>query len=237
MNPIRSQMVARAVQKSQSGNFEINIRNVSAFLPGPLAFDPALKAKPPFELDDEDLAPYLPGPTPEAVRTLAQREVEIVLPDQPKPPAEPAAVRFRKLEARSLELEHERADLRVTYDVAIRDELNARHELERVARAFMAGFDKPVSPDELLKQHAASEAERRRKIASGELPAPRRQSTVGPSVLDRVAFATGGARGRRTGPNGERIYDFRRSGERPNAEQMRRAHQAVLANAKLPSER
>jgi hypothetical protein len=129
---------------------------------------------------------------------------------------------------RSLELDRERVDLRFRHDTAIRDELAARHALEAAARAFMAGFGKPMSRDELLKQHAASEAERRRKIAAGELPSQRPRA-IGPSQLDRYAYGTGGARGRRVGPNGEPLYDFRRGGQRPNAELSRQA--------KLPSER
>ena len=227
-NPLRQQMVARAVQQAQNGNLEITLRNVSMFLPGPTAFDAELKEQVDFELDADDIAPYLPAPTPEPVSLadrLADVEIEYVAPT----PVESPAVRYQKLEHRSLELERERAELRVVYDVAIRDELNARHELDRVARAFMTGFGKPQTPDELLKQHAASEAERRRKIAAGELPAPRRQSTVGPSVLDRFAYATGGANGRRVGPNGEQVYGFRRGGQRPNAE--------LARQAKLPSQR
>ena len=119
-------------------------------------------------------------------------------------------------------------DLRFKHDAAVRDELAARHALEAAARAFMAGFGKPMSRDELLKQHAASEAERRRQIAAGELPSPRPRA-IGPSQLDRYAYGTGGARGRRVGPNGEPLYDFRRGGQRPNAELSRQA--------KLPSER
>ena len=50
-------------------------------------------------------------------------------------------VRFQKLEQRSLELERERDDLRFTYDTAIRDELNARNELDSDRpRASCNGF-------------------------------------------------------------------------------------------------
>jgi hypothetical protein len=161
------------------------------------------------------------------------KDAVIELPDRPEsersePPIDPR-VRYQQLEMRSLELDRERVDLRFRHDTAIRDELNARHALESAAREFMAGFGKPMTRDELLKQHAASEAETRAKIASGELPAPRRQSTVGPSQLDRYAFNTQRPRGRTVGPNGEPLFDFRRGGQRPNAELSRQA--------KLPSER
>jgi hypothetical protein len=228
-------MVAAAVQRAHDGKLPITVKNVSLFLPGPGAFTAELKAQPDFELDLDDLSPYLPPHEqpplpPEVLERLKDAVIE--LPDKvesvaPTPPN--PQVRYQQLELRSLELERERVDLRFRHDTAIRDELNARHALESAARVFMAGFGKPMTRDELLKQHAASEAETRAKIASGELPAPRRQSTVGPSMLDRFAAATGGARGRRVGPNGEPLYDFRRGGQRPNAE--------LTRQAKLPSER
>ena len=40
-NPLRQQMVARAVQKAHNGKLETNVRNVSMYLPGPAAFDPS----------------------------------------------------------------------------------------------------------------------------------------------------------------------------------------------------
>ena len=113
--------------------------------------------------------------------------------EEPKKPVEPPHIRYSQLEALSLDLEHERADLRVSLDTAIRDELTARLELDRIARSFMQGFGRPQTPDELLKAHAASEAETRRKIAAGELPG-RRHSPVGPSVLDQYAAAQRGGR-------------------------------------------
>lgn len=189
-NPLRQQMVSRAVQQAQNGKLEINLRNVAMFLPGPTAFDEKLKTQVDFELDADDLAPYLPGPTP-VVETpsLAERlrdvELEFVPPTPP--------VSYQELEQKMLELERERVDLRFAHDTAIRDELNARHELEQVARAFMNGIA-TTTPDQLLKQHAASENERRRKIAAGEIPAPRRHDTTGPSVLDKYAAAQRGGR-------------------------------------------
>ncbi len=192
-NPIRTRMVARAVQQTQNGKMAITVRNVSMFLPGPSAFDPKLKAMESFELDEQDLSPYLPAPTPDPgslADRLADVEIEYVEPA----PVESPGVRYQKLELRSLELERERADLRVTYDVAIRDELNARNELDRIARAFMQGFGAPITPDQLLKAHATTEAETRAKIAAGELPGRRRVDTTGPSVLDKFAAAQRGGR-------------------------------------------
>jgi hypothetical protein len=191
-NPLRQQMVARAVQQTQNGKMAITLRNVAMFLPGPTGFDPKLKAQVDFELDAEDLAPYLPAPTP-AVETpsLAERLADVEIEFVPPTPVEPPEVRYQRLQNRMLELERERVDLRFTYDTAIRDEINARNELDKIARVFMNGFVR-ISPDELLKQHAASEAETRRKIAAGEIPKPHRVNTVGPSALDRYMAAQRG---------------------------------------------
>jgi hypothetical protein len=226
-------MVQRAVAQAQNGKLKLTVRNVAMFLPGPTAFDPKLKAMESFELDAEDLAPYLPpdeqpAMSAEVAERLKDVEIEYVAPSAPEPVIDPPQVRYQKLELRSLELERIRVDLRFQHDTAIREELAARHALEAAARTFMSGFGKPMTRDELLKQHAASEAERRRQIAAGELPVPR-PHVIGPSQLDKFAYATGGARGRRVGPNGEQVFDFRRGGNRPNAELQRQA--------KLPSER
>jgi len=183
-------MVARAVQQAQNGNLEISLRNVAMFLPGPTAFNPELRAQADFELDADDLAPYMPAPTPEPVMTLAERLTDVEIEYVEPTPVESPVVRFQKLEQRSLELERERHDLRFTYDTAIRDELNARNELNSVARAFMQGFA-TTTPDQLLKQYAASEAEKRRKIASGELVV-HRPNTTGGSALDRYMAAQRG---------------------------------------------
>jgi hypothetical protein len=232
-NVLRTQMVAAAVQRAHDGKLQINVKNVSLFLPGPGAFTAELKAQPDFELDLDDLSPYLPPDEqpplpPEVMERLKDAVIELPEPVLETPSPVDPRVRYQQLELRSLELERERVDLRFRHDTAIRDELAARHALEAAARAFMAGFGKPMSRDELLKQHAASEAERRRQIAAGELPSPRPRA-IGPSALDRYAYNTGGARGRRVGPGGEQVFDFRRGGQRPNAELSRQA--------KLPSER
>jgi hypothetical protein len=216
-NILRDQMVRRAVQKAQNGKFDINIRNVAMFLPGPTANDAKLREQEDFALDADDLRPWLPVPGPEP-GSLAERlkdvEIEYVEPN----PSERPAVRYAALEAKAIELEQERADLRVTFDVAIRDELNARHELDSVARAFMNGFAAPMTPDQLLKQHAASEAETRAKIARGELPG-RRAQPVGPSVLDRFMAAqrggnpgfAGRAYARGASPVSKRLMPFART--------------------------
>ncbi len=190
-NPLRQQMVARAVQKAHNGKLEINVRNVSMYLPGPAAFDPKLKAMESFELDDTDLSPYLPAPTPEPAMTLAERLADVEIEFVPPEPVEPPAVRYQWLQNRMLELERERVDLRFSHDTSIRDEINARNELDKIARAFMNGLTR-VTPDQLLKQHAQAEAETRRKIAAGELPKPHRVNTVGPSALDRYMAAQRG---------------------------------------------
>lgn len=236
-NALRAQMVARAVKQAQDGKLPLTIRNVAMFLPGPSAYDAKLKAMPSFELDADDLHPFQP-PIISAENLEQLKDVELVhVEPKAVAPVESPQVRYQKLEALSLDLERERNDLKFTHQTAIRDEVIARNELDQIARAFLANMGKPQSPDELLKDHARSEAERRRAIAAGEIQPIQHVSTVGPSKLDRFAYATGGPRGRRSGPNGEPLYDFRRSGQRPNAEQMRAAHAEVLRNAKLPSER
>jgi hypothetical protein len=196
-NPLRDQMVRRAVTRTQHESEEVTIENVRKYLPGPHAgYDAKLREQEDFLLDADDLAPYLPAPAepvePEPVKDASGHDPQ---PVEPPKPVEPPQVRYVRLDAKAIELEHERANLRVTYDVAIRDELAARLELDKIARTFMAGFGAPMTPDQLLKQHAASEAETRRKIAAGELPG-RRAHQVGPSVLDKYAAAQrGGAPG------------------------------------------
>jgi hypothetical protein len=192
-NVLREQMTKRAVAKTQAQKLEITIRNVSMFLPGPLAFDPELKAQEPFELDDDDLKPWVAAPTIfSETRSAPLPEPEVIEKPTPAPVLKPAAVRFAKLQEHAHELEIERNDLRYALDAAIRDELNAHHDLERVARSFVAGFARPTTPDELLKAHAESEAETRRKVANGELPARRRIDTTGPSRLDKFMAAQRG---------------------------------------------
>lgn len=189
MNVLREQMVRRAVTRTQheSQGGAVTVENVRRYLPGPFADDPKLKALEDFGLDAGDIAPYLPSP----VEPVEVEPVKDAVSHDPQP--EPLT--YEQLDSVGLELEHKRVDLRFTYDTAIKDELAARIELDQVARAFMQGFGKPMTPDELLKAHAASEAETRRKIASGELPA-RRRPTVGPSTLDKfMAAQRGGAPG------------------------------------------
>ena len=83
-NPLRQQMVARAVQKRTNGKLEINLRNVACSCRDRRVRSEAQGAWS-FELDDTDLAPYLPAPTPEPALTLAERladvEIEFVPPD------------------------------------------------------------------------------------------------------------------------------------------------------------
>lgn len=235
-NALRAQMISRAVTQARDGKLPLTVRNVAMFLPGPTAYDAKLKAMPDFELDGDDLRPFQPLVI-SAENLERLKDAEIELPDPPKVVTESPQVRYQNLEALSLDLERERSDLKFSHQTAIRDEVMARNELDQIARAFLAGYAKPQTPSELLKDHARSEAERRRAIAAGEVQPIQHVSTVGPSKLDRYAYATGGARGRRSGPNGEPLYGFRRGGERPNAEQMRAANEEVLRNAKLPSER
>jgi hypothetical protein len=228
-NALRTQMITRAVAQAQDGKLAITVRNVAMFLPGPTAFDAKLKAMEDFALDDDDLRPFLP-PIISAETFDRLKDVELVLPDQPAEVVESPQAHYERLEQRSIALERERNDLKFQHQTAIRDELTARNALDQVARTFLAGFGKPQTPDELLKDHARGEAERRRAIAAGEItPSGHRISTVGPSQLDRFMYATGGAQGRRSGPNGEPLSGARRGAYRPNAEQMR--------VAKLPSER
>lgn len=133
-NPLRQQMVARAVQKAHNGKLEINVRNVSMYLPGPAAFDPKLKAMESFELDDTDLSPYLPAPTPEPAMTLAERLADVEIEFVPPEPVEPPAVRYQWLQNRMLELERERVDL----------SLLPRHvDPRRNQRAQRTGQDRP----------------------------------------------------------------------------------------------
>ena len=195
-NALRAQMVNRAVTQARDGKLPLTIRNVAMFLPGPTAYSAENKALPDFLLDAEDLAPFLP-PTISAENLERLKDVELELPAGPTIPVvvESPQVRYQKLEALSLDLERERNDLKFQHQTAIRDEVVARNELDQIARAFLAGMGKPQTHDELLREHARSEAERRRAIAAGEIPAPRaRVSTVGPSVVDRFAAAQRGGR-------------------------------------------
>ena len=85
-NVLRTQMVAAAVQRAHDGKLPINIKNVSLFLPGPGAFTAELKAQPAFELDLDDLSPYLPPDKqpplpPEVLERLKDAVIE--LPDNP----------------------------------------------------------------------------------------------------------------------------------------------------------
>jgi hypothetical protein len=194
-NALRAQMVNRAVTQARDGKLPITVRNVSMFLPGPTAYSAENKALPDFLLDAEDLAPFLP-PTISAETLDRFKDVELVhVEPTPAPVVESPQVRYQKLEALSLDLERERNDLKFQHQTAIRDEVVARNELDQIARAFLAGMGKPQTHDELLREHARSEAERRRAIAAGEIPAPRaRVSTVGPSVVDRFAAAQRGGR-------------------------------------------
>jgi hypothetical protein len=220
-NALRNQMVQRAVAQARDGKLPLTVRNVAMFLPGPTAYDAKLKAMPSFELDADDLRPFLPL----SAETLEKlRDVELVLPD--RPPVKDVVVHDpQRLANALLELERERNDLKFQHQTAIRDEVIARNDLDQIARAFLAGFAKPQSPDELLKDHARSEAERRRQIAAGEIKPAQRVSTVGPSVLDRFAAA------QRGGNAGFAGQGYRRGA-------FSSAHKGqTVARPKVPSER
>ena len=223
-NALRAQMVAAAVSKAHVGNLDITIRNVSMFLPGPSAYDAALKEQPPFELDDDDLAPYLPQAVPPEPPTRIE-EPQPVLPEPGEQP-EPPQVRVAKLEQHRLDLERQRVELRFAHDTAVREELAARNNLDNIARAFLAGYAPPVSHDQLLRQHAATEAQRRQDIADGKLPG-RRAPTVGPSALDRYAAA------QRGGGVGFAHRGYTRGGQPVS----RRTMPGVVPTIKLPSGR
>jgi hypothetical protein len=193
-NALRAQMVTRAVAQAQDGKLALTVRNVAMFLPGPTAYDAKLKAMPDFELDADDLRPFQP-PTISAETLDRLKDAEHELPEpQVVAPVESQAVRYAKLEALSLDLERERNDLKFTHQTAIRDEVIAHNELDQIARAFLANMGRPQTPDELLKDHARSEAERRRQIAAGEIQPTNKVHTPGPSVLDRFAYAQRGGR-------------------------------------------
>src|ERR1700692_2509434 len=166
-NALRAQMVTRAVAQAQDGKLPLTVRNVAMFLPGPTAYDAKLKAMPDFELDADDLRPFQP-PTISAETLDRLKDAEHELPGQQGvAPVESQAVRYAQLEALSLDLERERNDLKFTHQTAIRDEVIARNELDQIARAFLANIGRPQTPDELLKDHARSEAERRPAVAAG----------------------------------------------------------------------
>jgi hypothetical protein len=189
-NALRAQMVARAVSQARDGKLPITVRNVAMFLPGPSAYSAEHKAMPDFELDGDDLRTFLPI-APDVLAKL--RDVELVLPDAPAEVA--PQVTYEQLDAKLLELERERVDLKFQHQTAIRDEVVTHNELDQVARLFLTNFAKPQTPSELLKDNARSESERRRQIAAGEIPAPRKAvSSVGPSVLDKFAAAQRGGR-------------------------------------------
>jgi hypothetical protein len=224
-NALRAQMVARAVAQARDGKLPLTVRNVAMFLPGPTVYSAEHKAMADFELEAEDLRSFMPPPTISAEALEQLRDVELVLPDQPAEVVTPPAVRFEQLDQRALELEGERNDLKFQHQTAIRDEIEARNALDKIARAFLAGFGKPQTPDELLKDHARGEAERRRQIAAGEIRPAQRVSTVGPSVLDRFAAAQRGGHAGFAGQGYRRgAYSSAHKGQ-------------IVAPPRLPSER
>jgi hypothetical protein len=190
MNPLRQNMTRDAVAKARDGNLEITVRNVAMFLPGPTAFDPALKKQPDFALDADDIAPYLPLAAEPLIVEPSTEIVDAKTVEVQQPVESPQA-RIARLETATIKLERERQDLRYAREQAVIDERAAQLELEKIARAFMSGFSPPITPDQLLRQHVQQQAEQRRLRAEGKVPGPRAR-TVGPSTLDRYAAAQRG---------------------------------------------
>lgn len=189
MNVLRQNMVRDAVAKARNGNLEITVRNVAMFLPGPTAFDVALRTQEDFAVDLDDIAPYLPEPQVE--HHPAEVASQVVAHDNNSEPVESPQDRVARLEAATINLERERQDLRYNREQAVTDERKAQLELEGIARAFMNGFSPPITPDQLLRQHVQQQAEQRTLRAAGKLPGPKVRA-VGPSTLDRYAMAQRG---------------------------------------------
>jgi hypothetical protein len=193
-NPLRRRMVQQSVANATYHNLPITVENVRRYLPGPNA-DKELKGvggvplreQPDFELDATDLEPWVatePAPVTAEPEDAPVTEPPLVALPAPAPRLN-RQQQWAAASAKLVALDAERADLRVELEIAHRDELTARRERDQIAHAFMKGFGPPMTPNDLIRQHLASEADTRRKVAAGEIP-PRRRSS-GPSMIDRFA--------------------------------------------------
>jgi len=198
-NVIRENMVRASVARATYQNEAITIENCRKYLPGPHAIahlkgptGKLLCQEPDFELDEIDLAPWQPEP----MEIEGERTADESAPDGDTAPPEtraelPREVRYAQASEKLVALEQERAELRIELDLARKAELAARHERDRVAQAFVAGFGPPISPAELIRQHIKSEMQTRQDIKDGKLPG-RRVNPVGGSMVDRYASAQRG---------------------------------------------
>jgi len=199
-NALRVNMVRQAVANATFKELPITVENVQRFLPGPHA-DAELKGiggvplieQAAFELDQFDLEPWQASePAPMAAELPDGEHVETVaaLPAPAPTKMLSRPERFAIASELAVQLEQERVDLRVEFEISNRNELAALHERDRIAHAFAQGFGPPQTPEQLIREHIASENEHRRKVAAGEIPAHRRAR--GPSMVDRFAAAQRG---------------------------------------------
>jgi len=168
---------------AQNPGEAITVENLKRFLPDD------------FKLGNDDLEPFAPvefegePPTPEPdSKALADaRDAKPPVPMQPRTPKEAAAL-AEAIEAatlRRIKADQDLANRRVELLAAHSAERDARSKLAASVTTFQSGFP-PLSPSELLRQHAKEQTGIRAAIKDGRLP--QRRPTFGKSRVDASAF-------------------------------------------------
>lgn len=198
-NILRENMVRQAVAMATFKNLSITVDNVKTFLPGPDAI-PTIKGvggqllseMPSFELEETDIAPWQAEPMEiEDNRPADYFDPPSIAVTEVRPPEPPREQRYADTSAKLVELEQERAELRIELDLAHKAELVARNERDSVAHAFVRGFGPPQSQQQLIREYIASENAYRQAVKEGRIPG-RRPNAVGGSMVDKFAAAQRG---------------------------------------------